>query len=48
MPIPAPETEVINVWKIACDGGEAGQTVNVRLTALTKEGMTGHVVELIE
>jgi uncharacterized Zn-finger protein len=22
MPIPAPETEVINVWKIACDGGE--------------------------
>lgn len=22
MPIPAPETEVINVWKIPCDGGE--------------------------
>ncbi len=22
MPVPAPETEVINVWKIACDGGE--------------------------
>ena len=22
MPIPAPETEVVNVWKVACDGGE--------------------------
>ncbi len=21
MPIPAPETEVIRTWKIACDGG---------------------------
>jgi uncharacterized Zn-finger protein len=22
MPIPAPETEVISVWKTACDGGD--------------------------
>jgi uncharacterized Zn-finger protein len=22
MPIPAPETEVVRTWKIACDGGE--------------------------
>ncbi|MDH5453968.1 MAG: zinc-finger domain-containing protein, partial [Paracoccaceae bacterium] len=23
MPIPAPETEVVSQWKVACDGGEA-------------------------
>ncbi|PKP73813.1 MAG: zinc-finger domain-containing protein [Alphaproteobacteria bacterium HGW-Alphaproteobacteria-6] len=22
MPIPAPETEVVTRWKVACDGGE--------------------------
>jgi uncharacterized Zn-finger protein len=22
MPIPAPETETVRTWKIACDGGE--------------------------
>lgn len=22
MPIAAPETEVVSVWKVACDGGE--------------------------
>jgi uncharacterized Zn-finger protein len=22
MPIPAPETEVVSRWKVACDGGE--------------------------
>lgn len=30
---------------VATNGGEAGRIVNVRLTALTKEGMTGEIVE---
>ena len=33
--------------QVACDAGDAGQLALVRLTALTKEGMSGHVVELI-
>jgi len=28
-----------------CDAGAPGEIVNVRLTAITKEGMSGEVVE---
>lgn len=33
---------------VACAGGEAGQIVYVRLCALTKEGMSGQIVESLE